>query len=96
MVREIASMPGPAAQVRALDALGRLHIADREVFDALALLFASARSIGVQRAVAEVYLRSSLVAHAQPGLAATLRRHRLGPPGGADLIDQLLGRLALA
>jgi len=96
MVREIASMPGAAAQVRALDALGRLQIADREVFDALALLFASARSIGVQRAVAEVYLRSSLVAHAQPGLAATLRRHRIGPPGGADLIDQLLGRLALA
>jgi hypothetical protein len=96
MVREIAAMPGEASQVRALDALGRLPIADREVFDALARLFADARSIGVQRAIAEVYLRSSLVAHAQPGLAVTLRRHRIGPPGGADLIDQLLGRLAQA
>ena len=49
-----------------------------------------------QRAIAEVFLRSSQVAHAQPGLARMLRRHRIGPPGGADLIDQLLGRLAVA
>jgi hypothetical protein len=96
MARGISAMPRVDAQVRALDALGRLDIADREVFDELALLYASSRSIPVQRAIAEVFLRSSQVAHAQPGLAGTLRRHRIGAPGGADLIDQLIGRLALA
>jgi hypothetical protein len=79
-----------AAQVRALETLARLHITDREIIDRLAQAFAEAKSISVQRAIAEVFLRSDAKALPRAELAALVRRHKLR---GDDLIDQLLAKL---
>jgi hypothetical protein len=89
----IAAMkPGPA-QVRALDTLGRMHVADAKVLDALAALFARTPSLAVQRAIAEAFLRSDPAA-AKPGVAKLFRMHRLRSPDGEDLIDVLVRRLS--
>jgi len=79
-----------AAQVRALETLARLNITDRETIDQLAQVFADAKSINVQRAIAEVFLRSDARALPKAELAALVRRHKLR---GDDLIDQLLRKL---
>jgi hypothetical protein len=92
VARGIVHMPS-GAQVRALDALGRLNISDREVLEELTRSFAAARSASVQRAIAEVFLRSDPKAIPKAELAAVLRRHRLGAGGGHDLVDVLLSRL---
>jgi hypothetical protein len=81
---------GSAAQVRALETLARLNIADREIIEQLAQVFADAKSINVQRAIAEVFLRSDAKALPKAELAALVRRHKLR---GDDLIDQLLRKL---
>ena len=79
-----------AAQVRALETIARLHIADREIIDELAQAFAEAKSLSVQRAIAEVFIRSDAKALPKAELAALVRRHRLKSD---DLIDQLLRKL---
>jgi hypothetical protein len=89
----IARMPESRAQVRALDTLARHNISDGEILDELARSFASARSLGVQRAIAEVFIRSDPKAIARPQLASLLRQHRLKSPDGRDLIDVLISRL---
>jgi len=90
----IAAMkPGPA-QVRALDALGRMHLSDAKALDQLAALFARTRSLAVQRAIAEVFLRSDPQAIARPQVAKIFRTHRLRSPDGADLIDVLVRELS--
>jgi hypothetical protein len=48
----------------------------------------------VQRAIAEVYLRSDPRAIGGPKLVDVLRRHRLRSPDGEDLIDVLVRRLS--
>lgn len=90
VARGVVQMPASGAQVRALDALGRLNIADREILDELARTFAAARSPAVQQAIAEVFIRSG---HSRPGLASVLREHRLTAPGRGGLVDALLARL---
>ena len=90
----IAAMKPGAPQVRALDALGRMHVSDAKVLDALAALFARTPSLAVQRAIAEVFLRSDPDAIARPEVAKLLRAHRLRSPDGEDLIDVLLRRLS--
>jgi hypothetical protein len=91
---EVTRMPPSAAQVRALGALARLHIADRGVLDELARAFADARSVKVQQAIAEVFIRSDPAAVSRPGLAGLLRAHRLkSPDGRPDLIDTLIASL---
>jgi hypothetical protein len=92
--KAIARMKANAAQVRALDALGRQHVADREISDELAALFARTSSLAVQRAIAEVFLRGDTGAADSRKLADVLRHHRLSSPDGEDLIDQLLRRLS--
>ena len=90
----VARMTEPRAQVRALDTLARLNISDRTILEELARSFMSARSVSVQRAIAEVFIRSDSRAIARPELASVLRQHRLRAPGGGeDLIDVLLRRL---
>ena len=89
----IARMPESRAQIRAFDTLGRHSISDREILDELARAFAAARSIGVQRAIAEVFVRSDRKAIDRLQLASVLREHRLRSPDGSDLIDVLIGRL---
>jgi hypothetical protein len=95
IAREIARMPGAGpAQVRALDTLARLHISDRAILEDLSRAFAEAKSVNVQRAIAEVFIRSDPRAIPRDTLAGILREHRLKSPGGAkDLIDVLIARL---
>ena len=83
-------MPDSAAQVRALETLARHHISDRETLEALTRLYAQATSVNVQRAIAEVFLRSDQQAIEGPRLASVLREHRLESREGADLIDVLI------
>jgi len=81
------------AQVRALDTLGRHHVADHDVIEQLAQLFRRTRSLEVQRAIAEIFLRTGPEV-LDRRVAAVLRDARLHGPGAQpDLIDQLLQRL---
>ena len=89
----IARMTDSRAQIRALDTLGRHHISDREILEELARSYAQAKSVGVQRAIAEVFIRSDHKAIAKPQLMNLLRQHRLKSSQGEDLIDVLLRRL---
>jgi hypothetical protein len=88
----IAQMKDSGAQVRALDTLARLHIVDREILDELARLFARTTSLAVQRAIAEIFLRSDAPDPAPQELIGVLRQHRLQSPDGDDLIDTLIRR----
>jgi hypothetical protein len=90
----VARMQSSGAQVRALETVARHHVDDRETLDALAKLFAETRSPAVQRAIAEIFIRSDLRAVAVPKLAELVRQHRLKASGeGQDLVDVLLSRL---
>ena len=90
MANGVTRMTGGEAQVRALDTLGRMRIADAEILDELSRAFAEAKSAGVQRAIAEVFIRSD---YRKPELAAVLRSHRIRSGPGEDLIDELLRKL---
>ncbi len=93
IVREIARATGPA-QVRAIDAIARLDISDREVLHELTRTFARTRSIEVQRALAEAFIRSDPNALSKPDLLGIVREYRIKPRGGGhDLIDTLIERL---
>jgi hypothetical protein len=89
----VSSMPPAPAQVRALETLARHHISDREVLERMARLYASARSASVQRAVAEVFLRSDYHAIGGAPLVELLRQHRVQAPQGGDIVDVLIERL---
>ncbi len=93
LTAQIAAMNAPAAQARALAALAGYRIADRESLETLSRLFPRAKSIGVQRAIAGVLLRSDFGVIATPALVAELRRHRVKSPDGADVVDALLRRM---
>jgi len=96
-LREVAAgisrMSSPMVQVRALGALERLNIEDGEVLRELEGAFASAKTPGVQSAIAEVFIRSGAPGISRPELASLLRRHRLPAVRGEDLVDVLLKRL---
>jgi hypothetical protein len=94
LVADVSRMKNVNAQVRALDTLGRHHITDNDVVVRLADLFQHTRSIAVQRAIAEIFLRTG-PAVVTPQVLATLREHRLAAPGGQpDLIDLAIQRLS--
>jgi hypothetical protein len=94
LAAEVMRMPPSQAQVRALGALARLHIADRGILDGLAQAFAQAKSVNVQRAIAEVFIRSDPDVMRGSGLAGLLRASRLkSPDGRPDLIDTLISSL---
>jgi hypothetical protein len=61
--------------------------------DELTRSFTLATSLDVQRAIAEVFLRSDAKTVGQADLAGVLRRHRIVSVGGEDLIDVLIRRL---
>jgi hypothetical protein len=97
VARRIARMPTSAGQVRALESLALLDIQDREVLSELAEAFARAKSVSVQRAIAEVFIRSGASALPRTELASLVREHRLkAPDSRGDLIDVLLRQLASA
>lgn len=86
----IARMPASDAQVRALETLAQQRVADPESLRAIAALYAQARSVQVQRAIASVLIRSDHRALGQADLARTLKQHRLKSADGGDVIDALL------
>jgi hypothetical protein len=86
----VTRMPASAAQVRALDTLARLRISDGHILDELTRSFTEAKSVNVQRAIAEVFIRSG---YRRPELAGVLRQHRIKTGGGSDLIDELIRKL---
>lgn len=89
----IVRMTATGAQVRALDTLGRHHITDRQILNELTRLFAHTIHLGVQRAIAEIFIRSDAHAVATRELVSVLRRHRVESPEGEDVIDVLINRL---
>ena len=89
----VAAMPASPAQVQALEALGRHHIADRTILDQLTQLFAQTRSSPVQVAIAGVLIRGDLGATTGPQLLRTLQTERRPSPQGDNLIDALIRRL---
>ena len=93
LVRDIARMPETGAQIRALDTLGRLNVTDRVVVEELTRSFTAAKSVDLQRAIAEIFLRGDAKAMVRTDLAGVLRRHRIASRGGEDLIDVLIRRL---
>ena len=87
---DVARMDASAAQARALETLARHHISDGEILGRLTRVVTQTRTLAVQRAIAEIFLRSN---YRDPGLGELLRRHRVRSPDGNDLIDTLLARL---
>ena len=76
-------MNGSEAKVRALEALARLRLSDRESLEELARLYPVAESAGVQTAIAGVLIRADYRTIARPELVQTLREHRLKSGAGA-------------
>jgi len=95
IAHEIARRGGSEAQVRALDTIARLNIADREILEELANAFAATKSLTVQRSIAEIFIRSDARALRKPELVSVLRQHRLrAPDRREDIIDVLIRRLS--
>ena len=89
----IIRMPASDAQVRALGALSRHYVADREVLDMLVRLFSETSSWPVQAAVAGILIRADRRTIAGPQLLRTVvERRRQGPPGD-NMVDALVRRL---
>jgi len=86
----IVRMKASSAQVRAIETLARQHVSDAEVLERLAVLYSGAHSVEVQRAVAEVFLRSDLDAIDARALATRLKRDRVRDDA---LIDTVITRL---
>ena len=91
----VAHMPRSGAQLRTLDTLARQHISDRASLDELARLFPVADTVGVQRAIAGVFIRANYADLDRVALVHTLTESRLKSPDGSDLIDALIRRLQL-
>jgi hypothetical protein len=91
----VAHMPRSGAQLRTLDTLARQHISDRASLDELARLFPVAGTVGVQRAIAGVFIRANYADLDRVALVHTLTDSRLKSPDGDDLIDVLIRRLQL-
>jgi hypothetical protein len=89
----IALMSGADAQVRALDTLAHLRLSDGDILQDLARLFAVAKSVSVQRAIAGILIRADFHALAKPELVRALRQTRIKSPDGEDVIDILIRRL---
>ena len=93
VTRGVAGMPAGPAKVRALDALGRLNITDGDTLRQLVESFAASTSASVQRAIAEIFIRSDTKAIAKPEVVAVLQKNRLTSTGGDKLIDAAIRRL---
>jgi hypothetical protein len=89
----IARMRPSEAQVRALEALGRHYVSDREILDRLVRLFAETPSWSVQAAIAGILIRADRRSIPGPQLAQTLAEHRRPSPPGENMIDALIRHL---
>ena len=89
----IARMPPSDAQVRALEALGRHYVSDREILETLVRLFSQTSSWSVQAAIAGILVRADRRSIAGPQLLDTLLKDRRPSPPGENMIDALIHRL---
>ena len=86
----IARMPAADAQVAALETLSRQRLTDAESLREIARLYTVSRSVEVQRAIANVLIRSDYRVLGQADLARSLKQHRLKSADGNDVIDALI------
>ena len=93
---QIATMPDSRAKARALEALSRQSIHDRESLDALARIYPRTESAGVQVAIAGILLRSDYTTFAGADVAQTLRQFRRKVSTSEDMVDVLIRRLEKA
>ncbi len=93
VTKAIVRMPASDAQVRALGALGRHYVADREILDMLVSLFAETSSWPVQHAVAGILIRADRRSLAGPQLLRTLQDRRRQAPPADNILDALISRL---
>jgi hypothetical protein len=89
----VTRMKASDAQVRALDTLATQRLADPESLTELARLYAQARSVATQRAIAGVLIHADYPVPERADLARSLREHRLKSSDSADVIDVLIRRL---
>jgi hypothetical protein len=92
----IGRMTGAAAQARALETLAKQRLSDPQSLQEIAHLFTRARSLQVQRAIANILIRADTKMLARADLARSLRLHRLKSPDGQDVIDVLIHLLQQA
>ncbi len=91
---DVAAMRPSDAQVRALEALGRHYVADREILEMLMRLYSHTPSWPVQAAVAGILIRADQRGMASPQLVATLLKDRRpSSPPGDTMVDALIRRL---
>ena len=81
------------AQVRALNTLGAHRLSDPVTLDALARLFPTAETVGVQSAIAGALIRADYHLLERHELLQTLTQHRLRSGGAGNLVDVLIRRL---
>lgn len=93
VARVVTQMPPSPAKVRALDTLGRLNITDGEVLGELVRSFQDATSASIQRAIAEVFIRSDTKAIATADVVTVLQKHRLKPRD--ELVDTAIRKLQM-
>ena len=90
----VAHLQPGATQVRALEALARHYIDDREVLRDLVGLFSSTPSAAVQAAIAGILIRADRRALPEDELVSVLTRDRRPAPHGGDaIIDALIRTL---
>jgi hypothetical protein len=89
----IVQMNPSDAQLRALESLGRHHVADRSILNLLIGLYSQTSSAQVQAAVAGILIRADHRAMASPQLLLTLVKDRRPAPPGDSMVDALLRKL---
>jgi hypothetical protein len=93
ITERVAQMNGAAAQVRALEALGRHRMSDPQSLESLARLYRVAQTWNVQTAIAGILIRADYSSLKHPEFVRTLQEHRRKSPHGDDMIDALIRRL---
>ena len=88
----ITEMQNADVQVRALDTLAAHRLSDPVTIEALAKLFSSAETAGVQSAIAGVLIRANYHVLEPGELLQTLTQHRLRA-SGQNIVDVLIRRL---
>ena len=91
----IVRMAPNDAQVRALEALARHYVSDREILSMLTRLYSETPSWAVQTAVAGILIRADRRSIASPQLVRTLIEQRRPAPSDAadEMIDALISTL---
>jgi len=94
VAQAIARMEPGEPQVRALEALARHYVADREVLNLLTTLYARTPSWSVQEAIAGILIRADRRSLATPQLVRVLVEYRRpAPVPGDSMVDALIGTL---